>query len=130
MKKILLLAALPLLAGCSLFAPAPQDDTAALDALLDDAVTQQVELTEASFMQLSAELVCLRIRDPQATDAVLEAAALDVLDLYAVTEASFDAYQAELMADPTAAERVALGIVGEVQTRCQSNISPSAPTEI
>jgi len=130
MKKMILLAILPLLAGCSLFTAAPQDDSAELDALLADAVVAPTELTEASFMQLSAELVCLRIRDPQATDAALQAAALDILDLYAVTEASFDAYQAELTTDPEQARRVALGIVGEVQARCQGDLSQPAPTEI
>jgi hypothetical protein len=115
MKKIIAsLTLTTLLFGC--FGSGPADPTQ------DDTTTPveaaEVTLTDAIFIALSAEILCLPTNNPEANADEVETLAKGILTEGGVSEEAFSIYQQTIEADAESKSSLSLAIVGKMSDFC------------
>lgn len=124
-KALLIVAAASLLAGCSGLSFIQQDapaDTSVTPATPSAEAPQQ--LTEKEFVELSANIVCLKVTAPNDDAATRKAKAAALITKSGVTESAFTLYRAGLDKDTKKKEAVSYAIVGRIAELCPTTAVP------
>ncbi|MFH0834091.1 MAG: hypothetical protein V2A63_01730 [Patescibacteria group bacterium] len=122
MKKIFAaLAVSTLLFGCN-FGSGPADPSENPPAD-EPTVPTDVALTDALFIDLSAQILCLPANNPTDSSADIETKAQQILAEVGVAADAFGTYQKTIEADPTSKKEISLAIVGKMSDYCEIKTS-------
>lgn len=75
-------------------------------------------LTEAEFINISAEMLCYKVDHPDVSDAQLEEQAIQILASYQISEADYTDFQINAENDPESKDRIAYAIIGQMSQIC------------
>lgn len=126
-KKSLILASvlllsLTLFAGC--FGGEEETTTETAPKASEDVAKT---LTEKDFVNLSAEILCLPRKNPNASPSEIEAKAKALVKKSDITELEYEAYQKKIEAKKDEKTRVGYAIIGRMGELCSPN--PATPAD-